>query len=114
MARKKKMPTIKSMTVELTAQEVLGLRHIHSNWANSDGNAPFCDAMSDSFLDKLGGYLDCEPLWDHPEAKKWYDSQKECDNCGMSFDKEELKKVPEEDGDELYCGECLEELQQHS
>jgi hypothetical protein len=84
----KEFPEIKPLVVELTAQEVLGLRHIHSHWAKSSGDTPFCDAMSDSFLEKLGGYLKSPgPLWDHPVAKEWYDNREECVNCGEMFQK---------------------------
>lgn len=34
---------IQPLTITLTAEEVLGLRYIHSHWAHSNGNAPFCD-----------------------------------------------------------------------
>lgn len=104
----KKMPEIKGITVVLTPQEVLGLRHIHSNWANSNGNAPFCDAMSDQLLEKLGGYLkDCDPLWEHPVAKKWYNNHADCCRCGRYYKKEELTFQSEDDG--LVCHECLED-----
>jgi hypothetical protein len=78
---------IEPMTIELSAEEVLGLRYIHSHWLGRDrGNAPFCEAMSDQFLEKLGGYLRAdEPLWDHPIAARWYAEQVECNQCGRSF-----------------------------
>lgn len=113
MTKKKKMPTIKPMTVELTAQEVLALRHIHSHWANSHGNSPFCDAMSDQFLEKLGGYLeDCDSLWDHPLGQKWYDANDYCSGCGRHFKNEELKKFPSDpvESDDLYCDECIKDM----
>ena len=109
---KKKFPAIKPMTIELTESEVLGLRHIHSHWAHSNGNAPFCDAMSDQFLEKLGGYLeDCDPLWDHPIAKKWYDTNEECADCGRYFSKDQMTFHEEFDG--LICQECLKDIKEN-
>lgn len=110
---KKKMPVILSMTVTLTAQEILALRYIHSHWAHTNGNAPFCDAMSDLFLEKIGGSLvDCDPLWDHPEAKKWYDAHEECAGCQKYFPNGKLKKLPDdpEDSQESFCDECIEDF----
>jgi hypothetical protein len=34
------MTEVTGMTVDLTAEEVLALRHIHSHWAHSNGNSP--------------------------------------------------------------------------
>lgn len=101
------------MTVRLTAQEVLALRHIHSHWANSAGNAPFCDAMSDSFLEKLGGYLNSDrPLWEHPVAKKWYDKHDSCHCCGKYVLNKDLDTVTEDEG--LYCKECIEDIKREA
>lgn len=110
----KNTPEIKPLTVELTAQEVLALRYIHSNWAHSNGNAPFCDAMSETFLEKLGGYLDLdEALWHHPIAKEWYDACEQCADCGRRFPEDKMIKgrYPnfDEDNDCYLCQECNNE-----
>ena len=117
---KKKMPQIAPMTITLTAEEVLGLRYIHSHWANSNGEAPFCDVASNSFLEKIGGYLDIggRPLDEHPLAKKWYELHEGCSVCGRMFEKSDLTEKEEEDfsmswgnrgGRELWCKGCIKD-----
>lgn len=101
-------PEIKPMTVELTAQEVLAMRRILDWWSGEDsGDDPFCHAMSESVLDKLGGALECY-CSDHPLTEEWLESRQECRGCQNYFLKSELQVDGEDD--DLYCQECFKDL----
>ena len=102
------------MKVEMSDEEVLALRWLLDMCGSLDNdlqnNCPFVYHFCVKALKSLGGPVKlpkkADGLWDHPLAKKWYDSNRACDICGEMFP---VTKLVYDDDGVPECKECRRE-----